>query len=454
MTHPSLTRSPCTGSAWPFAWPVILGASVGAVAVTALAWWLLGRHFVSPWGAALTEQWPFSLVSWRTSSPLERGALVLSLTSYGGLLLWSLHRRLAWHTVFVCGYAILLLFSLGHGVREGIVQPVHEWGHGYPSDLDRVGSVGGFLSRFNEIQLSLGNHGRTHPPGAVLAFFLLAAVSGEGIFLSLVLAALGWLVTSRYLWLFLRRELGDTIDPSRATVVFLGIPSVLLYTMTSLDALIAGLMLGAAYHFLDPRGMRGIVLAWGCAAAASFITFGALWIFPVLGATELLNDRSLRRSAVLVLMTALLYGLLHATFDFDYVEALSAASRLENPDGYWLLADPVGWAGSRVGALLEIALLFSPVLCAALVPGVRLLFTLRPRIARLCLAALVALPAYLATGVLPTGEGARCCLFVVPLFFLAVSACLARASAGRWVAVGLAVAGQGVLLQHFGFFVF
>jgi len=454
MTHPSLTRSPCTGSAWPFAWPVILGASVGAVAVTALARWLLGRQFVSPWGSSLTEQWPFSLLSWRTSSPLERAALVLSLTSYVALLLWSLERRLAWCTVFVCGYAILLLFSLGHGVRDGIVQPVHEWGHGYPSDLGRVGSVGGFLSRFNEIQLSLSNHGRTHPPGAVLAFALLSSVSGERIFLSLALAALGWLVTSRYLWLFLRRELGDRLDPSRATVVFLGIPSVLIYTMTSLDGVIAGLMLGAAYHFLDPRGLRGIFAAWACAATASFITFGALWILPVLAAAELLSDRRLRRTAVLVVMTALLYGIVQASSGFDYVEAFLTASRVENPDGYWLLADPGGWAASRVGALLEIALLFSPVLCAALVPGARLLLTLRPRLARLFFAALVALPAYLATGVLPTGEGARCCLFVVPLFFLAVAACLREASAGRWIAAGLAVAGQSVLLQHFGFFVF
>jgi hypothetical protein len=452
--HASLTRSVCTGSAWPFSWPSILGASVGAVAVTALAWWLLGRHFVSPWGASLSDQWPFSLLSWRTASPLERAALALSLASYGALLLWSLRRRLAWHTVFLCGYAILLLFSLGHGVRDGVVQPVHEWGHGYPSDLASIGSIGGFLSRFGEIQPSLDTHGRTHPPGAMLVFYVLSGVSRDPLFLSLVLAALGWLVTSRYLWLFVRRELGDRLDPSRATVVFLGIPSVLLYTMTSLDGLIAGLMLGAAYHFLDPRGLRSLVPAWACAATASFITFGALWIYPVLAATELLNDRSVRRTAALASMTTLLYGLLHACFDFHYVDAFLAASRIENPDGYWLLADPVGWAGSRVGALLEIALLFSPVLCTALVPGVRLLLTRNPRVARLCLAALVALPAYLATGVLPTGEGARCCLFVVPLFFLAVAACLAEASARRWVAVGLTVAVQSVLLQHFGFFVF
>jgi len=452
--HPSLTRSVCTGSAWPFAWPVILGASVGAVAVTALAWWLLGKPSVSVWGVVLTDQWPFSLLSWRTASPLERSALVLSLISYGALLLWSLHRRLAWHTVFLCGFAILLLFSLGHGVRDGLVQPVHEWGHGYPSELDRVGSVGGFLSRFHEIQPSLDSHGRTHPPGAILAFYLLSCVSGDPLFLSLVLAALGWLVTSRYLWLLLRRELGDRLDPSRATIIFLGIPSVLIYTMTSLDGLIAGLMLGAAYHFLDPRGLRAIVPGWVCAATASFITFGALWIFPVLALTELLNDRSVRRTALLVLMTALLYGLLYTSFDFDYVEAFLVASRIENPEGYWLLAKPASWAGSRVGALLEIALLFSPVLCVALVPGLRSLYPLRPRVARLCLAAVVALPAYLATGVLPTGEGARCCLFVVPLFFLAVAARLADASSRRWVGVGLAVAGQSVLLQHFGFFVF
>ena len=277
---------------------------------------------------------------------------------------------------------------------------------------------------------------------------------GEPLFLSLVLAALGWLVTSRYLWLFLRREFGDRLDPSRATVVFLGIPSVLIYRMTSLDGLIAGLMLGATYHFLDPRGLRGVVPAWACALTASFITFGALWIIPVLAATELLSDRSLRRTALLVVMTLVFFGLLHAGSGFHYVEAYLAASRLENPDGYWLLADPASWATSRIGALLEIALLFSPVLCMAVVPGARLLLSLRPRVGRLCLAALGALPAYLATGVLPTGEGARCCLFVVPLLFLAVAACLAQASPGRWVAAALAVAGQSVLLQHFGFFVF
>ena len=244
MKRHSLTCTLDARSAWPLAWPVILGASVSAIAVTALAWWLLGRHFVPSWGFRLSVQWPFSLLSWRTASPLERVALILSLASYSALLLWSLRRRLAWRTVFVCGFAILLLFSLGHGVRDGIVQPVYEWGHGYPSDLASVGSVGDFLSRFNEIQLSLSVHGRTHPPGAVLIFFLLSGLSAEPLVLSLVLAALGWLVMSRYLWLFLRRELGDTLDPSRAIVVFLGIPSVLIFTMTSLDGLVAGLMLG------------------------------------------------------------------------------------------------------------------------------------------------------------------------------------------------------------------
>ncbi len=48
--------------------------------------------------------------------------------------------------------------------------------------------------------------------------------------------------------------------------------------------------------FSPSRGLRGIIPAWGCAAAASFITFGALWIFRVLAVAELLNERSLRHS--------------------------------------------------------------------------------------------------------------------------------------------------------------
>lgn len=102
---------------------------------------------------------------------------------------------------------------------------------------------------------------------------------------------------------------------------------------------------------------------------------------------------------------------------FDYAASFATAVRLENPGGFRLLVDPVGYGATRFEDVAEVLLFLGPALLLALVrsaPGVA-----RP-VRWIWLATVGSVAGAFLLGAFKTGETARCCLFALPLLVLPV----------------------------------
>jgi hypothetical protein len=114
-----------------------------------------------------------------------------------------------------------------------------------------------FLRGFNTIQPTLGDHGRTHPPGAVLLFRSLRDLtSGNPAAISVLIALAASLASACFFRLLLSATLPG-VDGTAGAFLFLLLPAVQIYYCASLDAIIASLLLGTVALFsLTPSPAR------------------------------------------------------------------------------------------------------------------------------------------------------------------------------------------------------
>lgn len=408
--------------------------------------------------------WPFSVFDPRMP---DVGALVAAVLTAGvaAVALPRLARRgYPVAAVAAVGLVLLLGSSLVQGIPYGFVHPVAGKGSGYGvqyyHDLHRAEDPHAFLRNFRAQQPEMFDHTRTHPPGALLWFRLLLALFGDRpAAFSLATAAAAVALTAAAYPTLLRAALPG-LDARRrgyATLLLLLLPAVQVYYCATLDAVIAGLLLAlfAAYVGEGREGTRLMVSA-ALLFAASFLTFGVLWALPVLFAADALRWRRSGRATTLVRLPAVLFAVglgylaLYAAYGFDYLGALRTASRLENPDGFRGLVEPVSYLFTRLENVAELAAFAGPWVLLWLSRGRRPLREGAPLGWTLFAAATLTLGAMFLTGAYRTGETARACLFVWPFLLLPALAALMEADeADRKALLWLAV-GQGLLMQLFG----
>ncbi len=193
------------------------------------------------------------------------------------------------------GALLLLLAAIGLALVRGgppaLTAPfVIYAGEDYTADLPlALAAPGRFLTSFVDLMPRLSLHGCTHPPGFTL--FLAAAVrllGGAPLARALLVIVLGALAMLPLHALACRRYGPEAAR--LAVALYAGVPAVLLFTATSLDALLPLPSLVALD--LADRGRRGAPW-WGLAAGATialvtFFSFSGLALLPI-GAAVLLG---------------------------------------------------------------------------------------------------------------------------------------------------------------------
>lgn len=352
------------------------------------------------------------------------------------------------------GALLILGTNLVHGWDGGFVQPISGGGLNgiqYYHDAVRVTDPGAFFRGFAQIQPNLGVHSRTHPPGAVLVIYLLLQVLQDPGAVGLALALVSTVVSGASFYGLLRRERLPEELRGYAVSLYLLTPAVQVYYAASIDALLAALLLGALYCVLNRRrglAVAAVLLLYG----ASLLSFGALFALPVLAGLVAMRRVTLPRGAAVLLALVGLHGIVYAATGFDYLRSFRIASVLENPQGFRLLSEPVGYAITRVQGVLEILVYFGPFLALLAARGVRALRTGLPELWPLAPLGAGTLLAMFATGAFRTGETGRACLFVYPYVLLPVVAWLAARppQAGERRILAAVVFGQAVLMQVAG----
>ena len=327
-------------------------------------------------------------------------------------------------STYMLGSSLILLGNMSLGnVELAFVNPISGGDIQYYHDAIKIESWRNWLSSFNVNQESLICHAKTHPPGAVLIEFFLFTVSKNPLWISLVFLFLSSVSIFLIYKIFI--EIGkDKLFSNKMAFLYVVIPSVNIYSLASLDAIIAmlaNIIILGMIIIIDCRGSKRMV-TWGVLSAVSItlvslLTFGAIYLWAIMGAFSLYlfyfhNNKNIlilfSSSLVLFLISA---ALLNQTYNYDYFESFLTASRLENKHGFMLFSEPLNYFVTRVEDVFEIVVFLSLGIMAFLTT---IKYKLQNNLyGTLSLIAIVILLLMFLTGAYKTGETARACLFVV-----------------------------------------
>ncbi|RJT02177.1 hypothetical protein [Halococcus sp. IIIV-5B] len=420
---------------------------------------LLGNPYGTP------VYWPVSIFVFRLGRLRLDWAIPMLVAAVGvfAVTAWYLREertRLA--PVVVAGFVLLVCSNLLHGFTHGFVVPLSTR-EGYYQLAATIVDPLAFVRTYEANQLSYVVHARTHPPGTVLTFTLLDWVFGSRPLVTTAIAAIS-LPTSAVL---VYRLVGTYYERSVAqytTLLFVLLPSVQIFYLATIDAIIATLLLAAVYFFTrESRWWSLATLACLLVAASQLFLF--VFVLPILAGIAVFRREKLLPLVGIGVGLVACYLVVKFGLGYDYLHSLSIASEQQNPNGFMLLADPSDYVFSRFEDIVELGLFFTPFLCLLAARGLRDLWgDLRPEgrwwltATRerepfvIAAAAVVGFCAMLVAGVYHTGETARGALYIYPYLCLPVAAAVHRVRPNfrdRWLLVG-AVFGQTLLLQLLG----
>lgn len=356
--------------------------------------------------------------------------------------------------IILSGIVLVLLTNLIQGWQMGFWTPIAgdvQGGIQYYHDAIEIDNPLEFVSGFEKMQPSLLVHSKTHPPGAVLTIYALTEVFRSPSIVSVVIAIVSTSLSGYFLYRILRMEFDSSIS-SYVTLLFLLIPSIQIYYAASLDALIASFMLGALYFFLNASSVKNIIASLLFLFISSFLTFGFVFLLPVMLGFELLRQRSVKRSFCILIGLWSVYALAYLLLDFNYLNSFRIASMLENPKGFRLISEPASYFFTRLEGVFEIVLFFGPFLTLMLLRGMRKIKKTASNFYSLSWLAIATLLAMLAAGTFRTGETARCCSYIYPYLMFPIAGYLeaVRISAREEKVLSFYVFSQTVFMQLFG----
>lgn len=336
-------------------WTILAVAAVVAAAFFAFhieaEWWLdlnpkaLGalrtRHFVpliARWGRSI-GLWSLPAIGVLGVFLLSARALFLRTTVRPAILLLAsiaLFFAIGTSVSMIDGY----IFTYDRTVQPAVLYPYTQPFASY-ADVPRVETKGpaNFLRNFPRRQLNdvMANHSRTHPPGPVLFLWVVSRLFGPGL-------VPAWLATVFFASLttipvfFLARDLYGEAAARRALALFLLVPSVILFTTTSMDGPMMAFLAAAIWAFLrataeGARWVMGAVLSGLAVALASFMTYTVSYLllfFGVIAVLAFFTDRTrfwrIARIIPVAALTGLaFYGALYLAVGYDPIAAVQRA---------------------------------------------------------------------------------------------------------------------------------
>jgi hypothetical protein len=370
--------------------------------------------------------------------------------------------------VVVVGTALVLGTNLIQGVEDGLVRPIAgggEEGIQYYQDAIQIQNPAAFLADYEQLQPELLLHSRTHPPGAVLLIYGLNRLLGRPWLVSAAIGIVSATLTAVFMQRILVEELANAGLSRYVTLLLLLVPAIQVYYVASLDAVIASLLLGVLYCAFYARSRASLVGLVLLLLFSSFLTFGWIFVLPIVFGFEILKRKGAWRSSISLLSVIAVYAFVYAISGFNYARSFSIASALENPEGFRLFSEPASYLFTRLEGVFEILLFYGPFLGALTIRGLRggvgrgsgrtmSAWAAVGRYPTLVLTGLAVLTLLgtLVTGAFKTGETARVCSFIYPYLMFPVARYLTWARPTLWDRKKLLylVFAQTLLMQTFG----
>lgn len=405
--------------------------------------------------------WPVSIFSFRVP-----GAMDLAVAAVVAILFFIGMRLLEgkeYQYVMTAALALLLIAgsTLVQGVdvgyytpisgdaRSGVLIPNSREGQEYYHDALKIADPGDFFRRYNDIQPTLSSHGHTHPPGAVLTFYYLEKMFGDPALIAIFILFAATIPSVFFVYRLMSTEVDSDLAGYMA-FLFALLPAVQIYYLATIDAVVVALLMGVLYLFCFGKGPWAVAGAVAMLSTSFLLTFVSLFILPVLVGFDLLINRSLRRSVIVLGAVGSFYVLLYLLTGYNALMSFRTASHYENPLGFMLLVDPANYFFTRIEDVAEILFFLGPFLLVLFIRGLRGM-RFRPLDVLTVLGCLSLLGMYV-TGAWRTGETARACAFIYPFLLFPVARYLYEQNSGPNERMQLAslVFIQSLAMQTFG----
>lgn len=343
-----------------------------------------------------------------------------------------------------------------NGWEAGFVVPIigsSKLNTEYYNDALNITDMVHLINTYEQMQPYLLLHARTHPPGALLTIYLFLKILGNPVLISIVMGIISVSLSSFFLYKILSIEFKEDLS-KYITFLFILIPSIQVFYVASIDALISSFLLGSLYFYLNQRSVINIIGSVFFLFLSSFLTFAFVFILPIMVGYEFLKRKDFLRSGYIILGLAFIYGIINLIFNFNYINSFMIASVSENPYGFMLFSEPATYLFTRIEGILEIILYFGPFLTLFMLMGLRTQKRTKSNLLTITWLAIFTLLAMFATGAFRTGETARVALFIYPFLIFPVASYLQKfniSSKERNILMYLVFA-QTILMQTFGFY--
>ena len=365
--------------------------------------------------------WPFGIFGPRIPTVTNVMDMFLALFVFIAFV-WNFSKiRSKVSYMYLSVIFLIMLSNLVQGYHEGFVKPVAGGEtkiQNYNEALNVISTLN-FLSNFEDIQPNLLRHSQNHPPGATLIYYHAITLKLNPEVISMLLLMISAGVSILALNKIFRKWYSQE-ETEYASFLYFLIPSIQIYYLSTIDAVIASFLLSTLSYFATEYRFVNILGAAISLIIAFFLSFASVFILPVMFGYEFFRRKSVKNSFIILAGIIFFYIMLYFATGFNYINSFFIASQLENTHGFLLFYDPASYVFSRIKSILEILIFFGPFLIIAGIRGIPALKKKHPDLFLLTLLGTGSLMMMFLTGAYRFGESARAVIFIYPYLLFPV----------------------------------
>ncbi|WP_267402980.1 MULTISPECIES: hypothetical protein [unclassified Chryseobacterium] len=372
---------------------------------------------------------PFSVIY--PSSFLLVGSLFCLLFLGTGLLAFLHYEKLNFFWIFLICVVLIILGNMGQGnVDIAFLQPFYYKGRQYYTDALNITDWQLWIQNFNKNLESFQLHTKTHPPYTTLLHYAFMELF-NGSILGMSLGFLAISVLSFPLMNLLMKNFNIDAQRRKLLLLFFAvIPSVNIYLLVSIDAIVLTSMLlflcGISQIYIQNKlNFVGVLMASAGLIITNMLTFSGLFLLAFVGVLSLITLYKKNFAVFFAAVISFIFTVGFFYFSYEYtgsnhLTTFFEASHSENPKGFMLLHSPVIYFFTRLEDIGEILIFLSFAYVAYFFSFKNRNFYLfkDKQVNTFSFSGLIALGLMLLTGAYGTGETARACLYIVPFFVL------------------------------------
>lgn len=361
--------------------------------------------------------------------PSILGILIGISIFFGFLIFLRLNSKYEFNFIQIVIIGILLIIgtSLINGLWKGLISPTESTGGlVFYWDAIEIENAYEFIRNYEQRQHKLELHSRTHPPGAVLLYYVLYKLFFFSGLISIAICIISSFFSAYFLHGILKRELN--LKVSLYTIfLFLLLPAIQIYYLANLYAIVTTLIIAIIFFYRHPNYKVNLFGTIVCIFLTAFLTFMVVFIIAVLFCFEFIKSyetkriHNLQKLYIITLSLFVIYVIFLIFFNFNYVNSFLYASREENPHGFMLIYNPYEYFITRVEDILEIAIFFGPFLIVLFYRGFPIMRKDYHDFFLLTISALTILLLLFLVGVYKTGETARACSYIYVFLIIPIA---------------------------------